>query len=602
METFMELNQFKELFNKIVKKPEIDNGLIISEGPGGTVDTVHLTHHHETRIAANYYTYATIAGEISEELGKEMLLAIEAQQDCDTESPDFGNFKWYSEMKKVNDKNAVFFTMLPFCIFSLFYPEKIVPEHKEIIERMMERAKGAFAHELKEPAMFYPNKVMSDGAISLALAKITGDEGLYIAAKEFYYKWCDYTEKRGWGWGENTSLVYMGVMLQALRIASTVLKGEDDVLKSRIDSLEKSLIEYSTNFKGDNFVPAIRSYNFSGEANASHFIYLLSNTNGVTEEEILSNIKVILGVSSLILFEDLLKVNPNAKSAENKEEKFIVERVFDDCYAQSWIGLNGSLGSLTKYPCMQGCYPWPTWGMGWQSMPVAFTVKNETFSFLRWFVKEGENVRCHPVVDRFQSVGKQALFAEDIYPFVETFSSQKDNFLLINRSMNHIANRASIIADDWKINNYKGEVNYIKANINYCNEAAKPTASIYDEWMVLSYENASVAILPIPFLPICKIEAKKVENDLIISQVLHEGEDKILYNRRLEAMWAVVFIEGKKDLNEVQDYLTEITLEKNIYKDYEEPRGPEDYIRELSLTRNGIEEVRLITDPFVRAV
>lgn len=131
---------------------------------------------------------------------------------------------------------------------------------------------------------------------------------------------------------------------------------------------------------------------------------------------------------------------------------------------------------------MPGSYQHPTWGLGWQSFPVSFSVKDQQVSYLRWYVDDSTAVRTHPAEDYRTAYLMPALFAKPLYPEVKTRSAQQANALVVVRSMTRLHNRAAEIADEWVIHRYDGEVERV---VNAAGDR---------EWLVLRYPGCAVAV------------------------------------------------------------------------------------------------------------
>src|SRR5690606_3734024 len=110
----------------------------------------------------------------------------------DAGSSGYGGFRWYREETRINDSNAAFFILMPLTVLRLLHPERIPAEHAPVLDEMMERALHWFMKECRQPSLYYPNKIMSDGALLLAIATVMGNDELRRAAIAFYSKWDDY--------------------------------------------------------------------------------------------------------------------------------------------------------------------------------------------------------------------------------------------------------------------------------------------------------------------------------------------------------------------------------------------------------------------------
>ena len=86
----------KQRLTSRFEKVEMKDGFVLT-GRGHT----HEANRYETvrngRDTAAWYAAGRMVGLLSDDLGKEMLAAIETLQDTDPASPRFGCLRWYAE-------------------------------------------------------------------------------------------------------------------------------------------------------------------------------------------------------------------------------------------------------------------------------------------------------------------------------------------------------------------------------------------------------------------------------------------------------------------------------------------------------------------------
>jgi len=209
---------WKRVYSKLIEKQwdnlVWDEGLIKENRRGHTREAAKYEYCHNATLTAAWYSIGTVMGKINEEEGLVILKALENQQVTDPTSPHFGCMRWYREESKVYDTNGAFFVQRSLLITRKLMSEYIFDSHKVVIDRILDRGAKWFARELATPIYYYTNKILSDGAMLLGIASLTENKEYYNLAKNFFRNWIEYTKSRGWGWGENLSIGYNGVIFQ----------------------------------------------------------------------------------------------------------------------------------------------------------------------------------------------------------------------------------------------------------------------------------------------------------------------------------------------------------------------------------------------------
>lgn len=580
-------------FNTAAAQAVLEEGLVRYDWPGHTRQIAHLPYCHEGRYSAGYYAFGTLLDRLDHGTGLEILRALAELQITEPAHPHYGGFRWYREEAEIQDSNAAFFILMPILTVRFCYPEAYPKEHIEVIDGMLAHAAVWFSRECREPQIYYPNKIMSDGAMLLAVSSFLGQERYLEEGIRFYERWEDYTERRGWGWGENISLVYQSVMMNALRIAGKAVRDRNRVLAARLDARMEELKGILRFHDGEELVPSIRSYNFKGETRRKSLLWAIA---GVSKfREVCEEVYSLNDLVTLLLFETEF-AGEGAAASEQPVPRTRTERVFDRSYAASWIGGNVRLGSINRFPVIPGSYQWPTWGLGWQSFPVSFSVKDRQVSYLRWHVDLGDEVRTHPGLDYKTSYLKPALFREPYYPEVETRSAQAGPAALIIRSMSGVNHQVKELADEWVVHRFDGEL------MTFMTENGAR------EWTVLVYPHAAVAITALAGIPsgseartFVQVETHLDGEELRIRQVLHAGEaGAVLRHPRLEAGWAMLCLDGAGGEDRIRSALEAVRLTDRMVDDREVPRVPYTLKRHASLvTEEGNWEAVLELDPHV---
>ena len=604
---------------------EFDEGLARQNGPGHTVEAASLAVCHPGRLTSEYYAAAVAAGALDPDEGERMLQALAPLQVTEPGDPRLGCFRWYREESAVRDTNAAFFTLVPLATVRLCCPDRVPAGNAAIIDRLLRVSGVWFAGECREPSLYYPNKIVSDGALLLAIATILGDGELRAEAIAFFERWHDYTVRRGWGWGENISLGYQMVILKALQLAVRALDASfalagptGNGIRGALTGHMEELVGIARFHDGQEYVPTIRSYNFAGEVIRSSPVWELA---GVRPRSAAVAGPTLDRIVAHVLFDGKPLANePNHQPVPRVRE----ERIFDRSVSYSWIGAHARLGSLTEFPVMPGSYQWPGWGLGWQCFPVSYSVDEEQVAFLRWAVHERGKLRFHPTEDKATTYLDPALFGENWYPYVLTRCGQQRSLLIAYRIMAGVHNQASAIRDEWVIPRFDGDV------IETDDAAGR-------RWVALGYGHATMLFTALDgtrFDPQAEtpmiagagpagglagrvpvsITVTRDGDTLRLEQRLYEGEERTIHHPWLESVWCVIAVDqvftapagtraGDAALREaaLREIVESVRIDDRSYADREVPRAGALEIREVSVDDGRGQSVRLVVDPYTVA-
>ncbi|MBP1964910.1 hypothetical protein [Paenibacillus aceris] len=554
---------WQNLWNQYGCKLRIEDGLVNAGKPGHTAEASKVMEAHDGRSTAAYYAVATVLGVPGESERMRILSALaELQLTDDPTSPQYGAFRWYREETRLNDSNAAFFILMPLVVLRLLGGDRIPEDQRALLDLMLERGASWFAHELKQPILYYSNKIVSDGALLLAISKICSLPEHEQTSIDFFNRWLDYTSHRGWGWGENLSLIYIQIIMNALRIAMISLQTSHTELRMKLSSVMDDLIDYVRFHGGCEFVPTIRSYNVEGNLHPKSLMWRISGVDCDPEtlSETLSSLDG--GVYYWLFEEKLQRAEP---APELPAQRKRLERVMDDRYAHTWIGITGRIGSINRFPVVAGSYQWPTWGLGWQSYPVSLAVLGHQVSYLRWHVHDGEKERTHPASYASAYLGP-ALFQETWYPDVQLRSVQNDHVVLAVRSMSRLHNEACEIADEWVVPDWNGNTGVA-------------LGADGREWTILQYPDSAVLIAPLSGIryggqsrQLPQLQKVQDGNTLRLRQLLYTGETQLLQQARLESGWAIYYADGVRGFDEAASLAAGLRIDESSHKDGEVPR------------------------------
>lgn len=609
-------NALAEWFSVAADGIQFDAGLARQNGPGHTLEAAPLSACHPGRLTSDYYAASVAAGVLDPTGGEQMLRAIEPLQVIEPDHPKLGCFRWYREESAIRDTNAAFFTLVPLATVRLCCPDHIPVEHVPIIDDLLRRSIPWFAAECREPSLHYPNKIVSDGALLLSIATILGDGELQAQAVAFFERWHDYTVRRGWGWGENISLVYQMVIFKALQLAIRALDASDTgdgpqerALRDALAGHMNELVQIARFHDGQEYVPTIRSYNFEGHVVCPSPVWDLAGV-GLRDA---AGRPALGDIVANVLFDGRpLTDEPNRPSVPRVRE----QRVFDASVSYSWIGEHVRLGSLTEFPVMPGCYQWPTWGLGWQCFPVSYSVDHEQVGFLRWSVSERGKHRFHPTEDKATTYLDPALFGESWYPYVFTRCAQERSLLLAYRVMAGVHNQASVISDEWIVPRFAGDVT----------ELDDATGR---RWVALRYPNSTLlftALAGVRFNPgggtpevagagpaggwaargPMKITVHRDAGTIRLEQRLYEGAEQFVHHPWLESVWCVIAVDGSLlgqtrgtgHETALRDTLNPVRIDDRSYTDQEVSRSGSAEFRDIAVDDGRGQSVRLTIDPY----
>ena len=584
---------YKALEKALEKYPETKwDGGLIRIGRGHTNEAnIHETCHCG-RLSAAWYSALALGGKLDKAKGLETLLALEELQIKDESHPRYGCSRWYAEETRVNDTNAAFFIQLPLLTVMLFDRTLIPESHAEVINRMFGRAVHWYMRELKNPIYYYSNKILSDGAMLIGIAKINGDKEAFDTALAFFENWLDYTEKDGWGWGENMSPGYNNVIFAAFKTALLSL-GDSEKEKnvgSRIQGVineQKALFKY---FKGYEFTPGIRNYNFEGKSRKKTLVSQIAGLGSSVNT--LANTYFWEFITFAYLFKDEFKEQSDV--LPDKEMDIRLTRVFRDAVGYSCVMRNGSIGSMNKFPVINGSYEHKTWGLGWQSMPVNFAVYDGEVGYLRRIVRNEKETAYHPK----HAFLSPCLFSDAPYPEVLTRAKQEKNVVIAKRSIEKINNTVGELSDELLVPSFSGKAEKLTVDGR--------------EWVAISYESATVFVSATKGI-VCPDGSTSMnegvartavpleitcEKDLSVKQTAFRSEEPIRFSgERVELGWIMIYEDRKIENSE--EYLKTLSVSEKSYTNGFEPRTSSYNLHSITVQRGDDTLLDYTYDPYI---
>lgn len=403
--------------------------------PGHTASVAGLSRVHSYRQSAQKLLLAAQTGQLNQ-----LPIAAILRAFCDALSTDengelCGPMRWYVEETEAADTNIAFFVCLPLLVLKNAQNTHFEDEENAEFARLFAGFDRWFDHEVQSRAWHYPNKFMGDLVCSWLLKEVLSRTQTPEAAQTLAImdEAANYWAENGWGWGEHLSDTYAGVLLNelsALLLFSSHLPAD---VRANYGGLFGDLMRIEDAFYDRPRVPAIRSYAFSGVPRHQSYRARIAPLKPGEKPD--SHFSAIFDAHRWHDLATEFAPIPNAPSEQNLEIP-----CFGGAVARSFLTANASLGSLSRFPIIDGL-DWPTWGLSWQSFPVAFWRRGTEklggcWGFWEWNALESGRERFHPAREQSSSYLSNAL-SDAISPSIsgQTASLQNGANLLFLRRM-----------------------------------------------------------------------------------------------------------------------------------------------------------------------
>ncbi len=367
--------------------PEV--GLWRRQGAGHTRAVASLESVHPGRESAARLLAAATLGQIHQVDAFRVLLALRAMQVLDG-SGNHGVMRWYWEEDRPYDHNATFFTAANLIPLERCFARDLPADASRVLRDILIDMRPAFASRLAHNPFHYPNACIGDIAAAWLLSEISQEpadrRGPLIDAMVAA---ADALTKSGWGWGEHLSDIYRDVSLEGLSMLLCLSRELPEPVASRYRALMGSLLAIDERLGGGPTVPAVRSYAFlepPGRSRCYRDTIRPLSELPTTAEPDMSTLKCALF--------HRLGWHAIAPPAESPATELRVP-CFGGVVAIAHCEPDFRIGSLSRFPLMPRAEDL-TWGLSWQSMPVAFLTKDKGWAYLQWQAVEEDRSRCHP--------------------------------------------------------------------------------------------------------------------------------------------------------------------------------------------------------------
>jgi len=404
-------------------------GLWRRPGAGHTNATRELREVHAGPTAADRLLAAALDGQLAALPVGRVLAALESMQDV--AGPRAGCFRWYYEDRDIRDTNAGFFIGLPLIALRAEFVDELAAADRAVLDRMLERLRTWCDREVANPMPRYPNKYLGD----LVCAWLLAEQSAAPASAELPARMLDaaqYWREQEWGWGEHMSDTYASVCLDELSMLLLLSKRLPPDVRTAYEQLRDELLRIDDLYAGGPRVPAIRSYAFQKAPTA------VSYRNAVRPWQ-------TADVRTAKPFQTLRGLaHRRGWHAVVPPPAPVGDRIVVACHgnARAMAVIDGPLrlGAMSRYPIMDGIDQ-RTWGLAWQSFPVAAWHAAGDWCFMQWEAAANGRRRAHPAESRAISYRDNALSDElDPPPVGQTFAVGHGTGFVILRRMPRIAN------------------------------------------------------------------------------------------------------------------------------------------------------------------
>lgn len=365
-------------------------GLWRLDRPGHTRPVARLAAVHSGVLTAQRLMRAAQLGTLDALPVARCLEALRGLQ-CTDGSHLHGCFRWYAEESAPVDTNAAFFTGLNLILLEGSHGESLAAGDRATLRAMLADLFVWFECECATELVYYPNKFLGDVVCAWLLHEQLGLSDKTEMLTGVLDRAADYWLERHWGWGEHLSDVYTAVMLNELSALLLFARGMPAGLEEKYRRMFAELTDIEDAFGGGLRVPTIRTYAFGGRPAIKPFRDMIGSW--AERPELVENQGAVEHFNFGHVFHE--RGWPELAGPARPVRERIEIECFGGAKARAWVTADARLGTLSRWPIMAGT-DHPTWGLSWQTMPVAFAAGADGWGFLRWRTNEGGTERFHP--------------------------------------------------------------------------------------------------------------------------------------------------------------------------------------------------------------
>jgi hypothetical protein len=403
-------------------------GLWTRPGAGHTAPVAAAEQVHPGTTAAAQLVAAAVVDRLEEVDAGAVLNALRQMQVTDGSSRH-GCLKWYWEEPRPVDTNAAFFTGLNLIVLRLGFPdqiERLDADARSTLEAILTDLSVWFDRTLARPSRYYPNKYMGDLVCRWLLIEALGQQSERQRVAAEMLASARYWREENWGWGEHMSNIYASVLLDQLSVLLMLGQDLPAEVRRQYAALRDDLLAIEDAYGGGPRAPMIRDYHFSGSPAYDNYrdrVRRVQTAEDLTTGNLaMRPVLAELGWSAT--------VPPRAPA-----QRDINVPCYGGVSAVARIEGKIRLGTLSRYPLMPQMEH-PTWGLSWQSFPVAFWHEQGGWGFLQWRSELGDQRRAHPAERRAEAYLRNALTFDKPEPIVgHTWSIQDGGQAIVLRAM-----------------------------------------------------------------------------------------------------------------------------------------------------------------------
>ena len=403
-------------------------GLWTRYGAGHTAPVAGAAQVHPGTTAAAQLVAAAVVGRLEEVEAGAVLKALRQMQVTDGSSRH-GCLRWYWEEPRPVDTNAAFFTGLNLIVLQRGFPdqlERLDANARDTLAAILRDLSVWFDQTLARPSRYYPNKYMGDLVCRWLLIEALDQQADRQRVADEMLASAHYWREEHWGWGEHMSNIYAAVLLDQLSVLLMLSQELPAEVRHVYTGLRDDLLAIEDTYGGGPRVPMIRDYNFTNSPAYENYRDRVRRVRTV-QDLITGNLAMRpvlaeLGWSST--------VPPRAPAQQD-----IQVPCYGEVTAVARVQGKVRLGTLSRYPLMPQMER-PTWGLSWQSFPVALWHEHGGWGFLQWRTGIEDQHRAHPAERRAQAYLRNALTFDKPEPIVgHTWSIQDGGQAIVLRTM-----------------------------------------------------------------------------------------------------------------------------------------------------------------------
>ena len=423
---------------------DADVGLWWGNGPGHTQATKNLGRLHSGVTAATHLVSAGNEGILPRVEAGRVLAALQDMQH--TEEGDlYGCMRWYWEEQRPQDTNAAFFIGLRLIVLRKRWYSDLRPEDQCVLNAILKDLRVWFIHAVSKKTFYYPNKFLGDLVCAWLLLEILGVEDEGALVQNTMQEAADYWLENGWGWGEHLSDGYASVCLDELSVLLLLSERLPDGIAERYTGLLNALLAIEDAYDGGPRVPALRSYAFRESHNHTHY-----------RDQVSTGSSALLGdlLHSLGWHDRVAPRKPRGGD--------LAIPCFGGAIARARIEADTRLGTVSRFPVMPTA-EYPSWGLAWQSMPVAFWHAGGDWGFMQWQAMENGAPRAHPALGGPPAHLPKTLTDSVLPPVVgRTYGMMRGGDLLVLRVMPAIPASWTQLIDRFRLVETRAEISEMR--------------------------------------------------------------------------------------------------------------------------------------------